>query len=84
MPSSRSVLSQFDELAVVRGLEHVSVPTDENKSEVQELDHGTERKVFPMGGADPVAFAEGLMFVRHARSIVRLGRVWVIPSLCRS
>lgn len=58
-------MSLFDQLTVMRGFEHVAIPANENEAEVQELHYGSWREVVAIGRADPVAFAEGVLFVRH-------------------
>ena len=54
------------------GFQHVAVPANEEESQIQELDDGPERKIIAIGGADPIAFPEGVMFVRHGGVLWRV------------
>jgi hypothetical protein len=47
------------------GFEHIAIPSDEHVAELEYLDHGSCGERIPMNGADPIAFDEGLMFIRH-------------------
>ena len=50
---------------MVRRFQNVSVPADQDESEIEHLDDSACGESFPKGRAYAIAFLEGVVFIRH-------------------